>query len=558
MQGIRNLSFRSPRIAAEPPFGRTPDRCAFLRAESNDHMVRERGFDMDAGVSRLKVKFLVSFLSLLVLFSGVFLWLNLRTHSALMFESGRERAELLVETAKKGIIAIMLEGKGREVQNLIETFAAHGEVASIRILGVDGRILHSARREEIGGFDRPALARHRSEGPARVFTDVRDGRTIFHILTPIYNQPKCHACHGSNHEIRGILSVEASMDKWDAEIARMEKTLLLSSVVLIVLVLAAGAGIHTRIVDRPMGRLLGTIRKVHDGDLSARVAIQTKDEFGIVGSAFNSMVGEVERTRRDLEEYHYKQMERADRLASIGELASSIAHEIKNPLAGISGAIQILSKREGNPPPEILDEIQEQVVRVDRTVKNLLSYGRPASPRLVWTNARDVLERSLFLVRHVAERNRVHVETRYDDLDLPIFVDPEQMHQVFLNISLNAIQAMPHGGVLEVSTAVKRYDERNLGEVAVTDLDAERPEWVEIRFQDNGVGIPSESLGQIFEPFFTTRAQGTGLGLSICRQILRLHQGMIAVSSEPGRGSCFTVFLPVPDRTSEGSRNAHA
>ena len=152
----------------------------------------------------------------------------------------------------------------------------------------------------------------------------------------------------------------------------------------------------------------------------------------------------------------------------------------------------------------------------------------------------------------------MHVETRYDDLDVPIFVDPEQMHQVFLNVSLNAIQAMPHGGVLDVSTAVKRYDERTLAERAVTDLDAERPEWVEIRFQDNGVGIPSESLGQIFEPFFTTKAQGTGLGLAICRQILRLHQGMIAVSSEPGRGSCFTVFLPMPDRPSEESRNAHA
>jgi hypothetical protein len=227
-------------------------------------------------------------------------------------------------------------------------------------------------------------------------------------------------------------------------------------------------------------------------------------------------------------------MERVDRLASVGEMAAGLAHEIKNPLAGISGAISVLSDDypEGDQRREIMLQIQNQIGRLDKTVNDLLYFGRPGSPEFAFADINDLLKQTLlFVAQHPESKNinRIDEMTR----DLPaVWIDLKQIQQVILNIALNAVQAMVEGGMLTVVTDQILIDGRA---------------WVRIRIADSGPGITPEVRAKIFTPFFTTKTQGTGLGLPICRQLMENNGGSLTVESELGKGTEFSLLLPVLD-----------
>nr|NIS43447.1 histidine kinase [Desulfuromonadales bacterium] len=230
---------------------------------------------------------------------------------------------------------------------------------------------------------------------------------------------------------------------------------------------------------------------------------QYPDEIGSLMHSFNSMVTNLEKAKRELESYHYRQMERADRLASVGEMATGLAHEIKNPLAGISGAISVLAGEfpEDDVRRQVVDEILEQIKRLDKTVTDLLYFGRPGKPEFTFADINELADKTLFLLSQHPEARNVH---RVKELtrDLPLaWVDPKQVQQVFLNVIINAVQAMKDGGTLSLYTERHQIGSR---------------EMIRIRIADTGGGIPEEKLDKIFTPFFTTKTQGTGLGLAIC------------------------------------------
>jgi signal transduction histidine kinase len=213
-------------------------------------------------------------------------------------------------------------------------------------------------------------------------------------------------------------------------------------------------------------------------------------------------------------------------------MAAGIAHEIKNPLAGISAAVTIIKDdlAADDPRGDILGEVVEQVKRLDKTVNDLLFFGKPSIPEMTFLDINSVLTTTLkFALQH---RGGANIERRIQlQSDLaPVFADGKQMQQVFLNIVLNAYQAMPSGGVLGIKTSLAlRGDE----------------EFVRVEVSDSGAGIPPRILEKIFTPFYTTKAQGTGLGLPICNKLVKLHKGFISVESNETAGTVFIVELPV-------------
>lgn len=252
-----------------------------------------------------------------------------------------------------------------------------------------------------------------------------------------------------------------------------------------------------------------------------------------------------------------EQWRRRDRLASLGALAAGVAHEIRNPLAGIGASAQILARR--LPPDDARASfatlIVEEVARLDRIVESLLQFARPATPKLARQSLLPAVEKAITLMREPAVRQRVDLDGRGVQAVPDIYVDADQILQVVVNVVKNAIQAMPDGGTIRVAMGVtrKRLVERSaLGRRASDRLEAARPipeqEVVEIRVQDNGPGIPAATLARVFDPFFTTRAQGSGLGLSICQTIVREHGGVIAIESTVGQGTTVTIDLPVEKR----------
>ena len=243
----------------------------------------------------------------------------------------------------------------------------------------------------------------------------------------------------------------------------------------------------------------------------------------------------------------YQQMKERDRLAALGEMAAGLAHEIRNPLAAIQGAIQLLVPAEGKGPRpgeadaeqqrEFLGIIADEVRRLNGVVSQFLDYSRPAKTQLVPGDVNEVLERTLKLLGNEVPPS---VELRVElQRPLPrVSCDAEQLRQVFLNLALNAVQAMPRGGRLEVATRLAR------DELAVWREAPRRSDSVEVVFRDTGPGVPEEAREHIFVPFYTTKEKGTGLGLAICQRIVRAHGGSIVVRSAPAEGAEFVISLP--------------
>ncbi len=234
----------------------------------------------------------------------------------------------------------------------------------------------------------------------------------------------------------------------------------------------------------------------------------------------------------------YQQMKEKDRLAALGEMSAGLAHEIRNPLAAIKGAAQYLDPKKLPPDDrEFLEIMIEEVNRLNGVVTQFLDYSRPLKSSLAPTSVNEVLERTFKLLESQTP-SHVKVELELADWAPRVQADAEQLKQVFLNLALNAFQAMPGGGRLTVSTRVAR------DELAFWREGARRADVVEIRFCDTGPGIPEEARESIFVPFYTTKEKGTGLGLAICQRIVKAHQGSIVVRSAVGEGAEFLVSLP--------------
>jgi signal transduction histidine kinase len=241
----------------------------------------------------------------------------------------------------------------------------------------------------------------------------------------------------------------------------------------------------------------------------------------------------------------YERMKERDRLAALGEMAAGLAHEIRNPLGAIKGAAQLLVGGDGKPvvgedAGEFISIIVEEVNRLNKVVSQFLDYARPYKGEPAEVDVNEVVRRTMQILEAHEHPQKVKLDVRLQ-AELPrVRGDAEQLRQVFLNLGLNAVEAMPEGGTLTITTARRRTQRRG-----------EKPtSFVEVRFHDTGKGIAREHLKNLFIPFFTTKEKGTGLGLPISQRIILQHGGAIDVRSEPGKGTAFTVFLPTADETS--------
>ena len=246
---------------------------------------------------------------------------------------------------------------------------------------------------------------------------------------------------------------------------------------------------------------------------------------GILADRERKRGEELRRVYRELQE-SFEQIQRADRFSAIGQLAAGLAHEIRNPLGSIAGAVDILERDAGSEDRrrEFLTIIKKEGGRLDRLLSNLLDFAKPRQPQIQPVSIGQIVGAVVTLAGHTAERHGIELRAEVPPLP-PVQGDAEQLQQVILNLTLNAIQAMPEGGRIVLSAG------REDGAFA-------------IRVSDEGHGIPNENLERIFDPFYTTKESGTGLGLAVAHQIVTQHGGRIRVERNPDRGVTFTVLLP--------------
>lgn len=283
------------------------------------------------------------------------------------------------------------------------------------------------------------------------------------------------------------------------------------------------------LIERPLEELMDTIGRVQRGDLKARVSFaKREDDVGRLGRQFNEMVERLDQNRLEIEELHTREMARAEHLATLGELAAGLAHEIRNPLAGIAGVVDIMGKElpANSPSRGVIGEVHREILHIQAILNDLLSYARPRPPDFHPANLNTTIEQAALMARQQVLTKPIEVSFEPNPSVPLIEHDPALIQQVVLNLALNGIQAISGAGQVRVGLR-------------------EEPGFVVILVADTGRGIPPEALARIFKPFFTTRTEGTGLGLSLANSIVQSHGGRVEVSSTQGKGTQFRVWLPV-------------
>ncbi len=485
----------------------------------------------------------------------------------------------------------MLLNRKDDVQSIIRSLAGEPGIEGVRVYNKLGEVVFATRESDIqtkvdmkaeacvtchveGGLEH---ATPTSAELSRIFVNP-DGERVLGLITPIRNEHQCatadcHA-HPSSKTILGVLDVKMSLAAVDANLlASRNQLLLLSALSVMAVGIVSGAFIWL-FVRRPVKKLIIGMEMVSVGQLDHRLEVRTSDEIGQLATTFNDMTEDLLHARRelmawshtleekvrektqDLEKAH-KQILRVEKMASLGNLASSVAHELNNPLEGILTFAKLLIKklqRSSLPSEEIQDYaadlrlIAEESHRSGEIVKNLLVIARHGLPSPQQVRFRTILDRCALLVNHAAKINGVEIRYSCGE-EVTIECDLGQIQQLMVALMMNAIEAM--------APAPGRPDE---GALDIEVRWSERRDALNIRVRDTGQGMSEETKAHIFEPFFTTKSEGkgVGLGLAIAYGIVERHNGSIDVDSTPGIGTTFTVILPAIQPKPGGVDPTHA
>jgi signal transduction histidine kinase len=462
---------------------------------------------------------------------GIFALFHIKREQGHLVEATRQSVELLLLTVEQSIFTSMSIGNSDDVQSILEQVGRNPHLIGLRIFHPDGTILKSSHPTEIGRqANSKDLSLFVNNSPGGVF-QIGD-ETVLGMVKPIETNERCFVCHAGGKRVVGVLSLNYSLSEMMTQIAETSRFFFISTIIVVLLLSAGISFLLIRFVKRPIQKMSDKMALVEAGDLTVRMRAKYNDEIGVWMNSFNAMVINLEKAKKEIEHYHYQQMARADRLASVGEMATGLAHEIKNPLAGISAAINVIADdfAEEDPRKEIVQEVLGQIKRLDKTVNDLLYFGRPGLPEFSLVNINELIKTTLFFSAQHPESKNIHrIKELTKDLP-PVCIDEKQVQQVLFNLFLNALQAMPDGGTLQIETDQTWHNDM---------------QFVRVRIIDSGIGIPAAELEKIFVPFHTTKTQGTGLGLPICRQLLAQNDGTITVASQVGVGTTVTIELPV-------------
>jgi two-component system NtrC family sensor kinase len=509
-------------------------------------------------------------------------YINIRLHRHDLQQVSLEQAIEISDFVRDNTYRSMMANDREGLHEAIQGIGHHREIERIRIINKDGRVAYSSDSREAGTLiriDSPqCIECHQATDQPKLLNRFRiyeaqdqDGtHRVLGVITPIVNKPECSngACHAhpATQQILGILDTGLSLKREDASLAQ-------SSLWVIVMLLCGGAcvGLFVWVAIRtvlhtPLKRLREGTEHLAEGELGYQIPVNSADELGALAIAFNGMSSQLQAAQREITTWTHTlehrveqktselqntqhQILQAERMIAIGKMSAVVAHEINNPLAGILTYAKLLKKwiergltgeAQKQEAIESLELIASESKRCGELLQNLLSFSRTAPMNLSLSDLNMVIARTIRLAEHKADMNGILLQVELDPKLPPLQCDTAQMEQVALALVINAIDAMPHGGNLWVSTRTLPGEEL-----------------IELQVRDDGVGIPPEILPRIFEPFTTTKevGKGVGLGLAVSKGIVERHGGHIEVASELGVGTTFRIILPLRAQQSD---NAHA
>ncbi|MGC1977688.1 MAG: ATP-binding protein [Candidatus Sulfotelmatobacter sp.] len=520
----------------------------------------------------ISAKLIGSLLAVMVVIFALLGYVNIRLHRQQLEADRLASAERISDVIKRSATYYMLRNDREGLYHVIRTLADQPGMVRVRILDQEGRISYSTDSGEVNHvLDKSAEACYgchvRSQPLTRLnrpdrFRIYRNagGQRVLGIITPIENQAscsnaECHA-HPATQQVLGVLDTNLSLAQADSQLRVSSARMLSYTAGAMLLVVLFSWLFVWRVVARPINALENGTEHLARGELGYRIDVRSQDEVGDLAHSFNDMSLQLRaaneqimtwaKTLEDRVDEKTKELRSAhdhvlhvEKMASLGKMAAVVAHEVNNPLSGILTYAKLLRKwvasgQAGNDKRdeamECLELIATESRRCGELIKNLLSLSRSAPMNLQSVDLHEVINRSLLLVRHQLEHAGIDLQLKLEE-DMPrLHCDAAQIEQVLLALIMNAIDAMPRGGNLWIATLLN-HDETEIS--------------IEVR--DDGAGIAPDVLPQIFEPFMTTKehGRGVGLGLAISRGIVERHNGRIEVESHLGKGTTFTLTLPV-------------
>ena len=517
----------------------------------------------------LSFRLFVSLSTVMMISFGFYAFQTYKNHEANLMETVYQNVDRTSDIIKRSTRYGMLLNHKDDVHHIINTVGNEPGVDGIRIYNKRGEIIFSTiASEKNTSVDMQAEACnicHSEEQPLislptknyrRIFP-APDGHRVLGVINPIKNEPECYnaACHAhsSEQKILGVLDIKMSLAPVDMHLQKSRRATITSAALLILgVALFSGLFIYFVVRKRIKKLIIGT-EEIAAGNLDYRIDIKSNDEIGHLKHSFNKMTEDLQNARREITEWSNsleekvsqksKELERAqehlirmEKLASLGKLSATVAHEINNPLAGaLTFSALVLRKLDNIDLPEekkeiikkYLSSIKAEITRCGDIVKNMLVFSRQAGGTFTKERLHQLIDSSIMLVHHNSKLKEIKIEKVLEcDNDL-ILCDGGQIRQALVALLVNAIEALENGGLLLVKTFCSQ-------------------ESVQILIQDSGCGIPEEIIPNIFDPFFSTKKElkGVGLGLSVVYGIIQRHDGNINVESELNKGTIFTINLP--------------
>jgi two-component system, NtrC family, sensor kinase len=521
---------------------------------------------------QLSVRLLVLLVASMAVVFGVLGYLNIQLHRKHLERTTLADAARMSSVIKRNTSYYMLRNQRDGLYHIITDMANEPEMVRIRIINDQGSISFSSDPSEMGKIVDEHLQVHDALPPGVPAFRLTDGKQTFHtyalpsgeralgVINPIENskgcsEAECHA-HPASVKTLGVLDTNISLASTDKSVAESRRQVLLYTVLAILGVAFLCSEFVKHMLAEPLHALNEGTERLGSGDLGYQIQLKSSGELRDLANSFNTMSCQLHEARDEINAWTQtlekrveektrqlsgaqEEMLRVERMASIGKLAAVVAHEINNPLAGILTYSKLLKKRlarEGNPDAEnisMLDLMESESRRCGEIVKNLMTFARPTSMNREPADLNMVIDRCVRLVQHQLDLKNIELHVEIDK-ELPtVRCDIGQIEQVVLALVMNAIDALSSGGNLTLRSR------KGPG-----------PSEVQLEVRDDGVGMPPDVLANMFEPFFTTKehGRGLGLGLAISRNIVDRHGGRIQVASEPGRGTAFTITLPVQSK----------
>ena len=519
-------------------------------------------------LNRLSVRLILSISCILIIILSIYTYFIIKNLDEYLTQTRFQSAYNISDIIKKSTRYSMLLNRREDVHQIINTIKTEVGVEIIRVYDKQGIIAYSSDSTEIfkkvNLNDEACAACHNSSVPLKSLANkdkIRiyknpENKRVLGVINPIQNESDCSSadCHAHSPKVNvlGVLDVVVSLEHLDSIIQKSTSKVIFASLFLVVIISFFTGLFITILVNKPLKKIRKGIEEVGNGNLEYKIGINSKNELGQVARRFNEMSLKLDEAYKEIKNWSetlnekvgekteelkniYDQVNQIEKLASLGKLSATVAHELNNPLAGILTYSKLITKKlqalqkdsEHEKIIEYLELISHESARCGKIVKDLLIFSRSERDEFAKENLLDIIDNSVTVLNHHFDMNGISLVKDYNTATIDLYCNAYKIQQALMSLLMNSIEAMPNGGKITINLAL---DSNN----------------ATIRIIDEGTGISDKDLPHIFEPFYSTKeaSNGTGLGLAVAYGIITNHKGKIEVEKTSNQGTTFKVVLP--------------